>query len=294
MEIDWTTTKAAIVRRGELRAVSEINVSELDDLRHIDAQKAELLANTRAFVAGERANHALLWGEMGCGKSTLVRAVFCHFARQAECPLRLVEISRAELANLFDVLENLRAARAWRFVLFCDDFSFEPNAEVVSELKNLLEGSIQAPPRNVIFYATSNRKHLVRREWREPQNFIQEREDGREAMSLSDRFGLWISFYELQMSEYLRLCERLCGVGGGGAGLGGAGLGGDGFGGAGGGEVAGSVGGEVVESGGGRVLSAEERGEFEREARGFATLRGVRSGRVAMQFAHYWQNLKKI
>ncbi len=246
----WQKTLAAIVRKGGLHAVEEIACANIDNLEHMTHQKEELLANTKAFVEGKEANHALLWGEMGCGKSTLVRAVFCHFVKQPNSNLRLVEISRNELTNLFEILEVLRQQSSFRFILFCDDFSFEANSVIISELKNLLEGSIQAPPSNVIFYATSNRKHLVRKEWRESQNFLQEREDGREMLSLSDRFGLWISFYELQNSEYIKLCERLCEVG---------------------------------------ELCEEKREDFKAQACAFARLRGVRSGRVAMQFARFYK-----
>ncbi len=242
--VDWRETKAAIVRRGELRAVAdkELRRVSLDALKNIERQKSELVENTRKFVEGRAAQHALLWGEMGCGKSSLVRAVFFEFVERG---LRLVEISRSELTNLFEVLEVVRACGEFKFVIFCDDFSFEKNEAIYGELKNLLEGSIQAPPSNALFYATSNRKHILKQEQANDENFLLEKENSREMLSLADRFGLWVSFYELEMSEYLALVWELVG----------------------------------------ERFGEAQKERILREARAFAAMRGNRSGRSAEQFA---------
>lgn len=199
MKIDWKKTKAATLREGKLKPVKDMLISDLDELVSIDRQKDELTRNTLNFINGNGANHALLWGEMGCGKSSLVRAVFCKFMDKN---LRLIEISKFELVNLYKVLDKIRDKKRFKFIIFCDDFSFEASDKTLGELKKLLEGSIQAPPKNAIFYATSNRKHLVKSE-KNHENYIIEKEHNRESLSLADRFGLHISFYELEVSEYL-------------------------------------------------------------------------------------------
>ncbi|ALV24371.1 ATPase (AAA+ superfamily, DUF815 domain) [Campylobacter iguaniorum] len=203
MSINWKETKAAIVRHGELKGVKDLLISDLDALVSIDRQKEELLKNTLNFLNDKGANHALLWGEMGCGKSSLVRAVFCKFMDKN---LRLIEISKFELVSLYEILEEIRANLEFKFIIFCDDFSFEASDSAISELKNLLEGSIQAPPKNALFYATSNRKHLVKSQ-KNHENYIIEKESNRENLSLADRFGLQISFYEMDVSEYMAVVK---------------------------------------------------------------------------------------
>ena len=207
--IDFAKTKAAIVRKGKLRAVADedIQIDRLDDLVGLERQKSALIENTEAFLRGQGANHALLWGEMGCGKSTLVRATFCEYISQG---LRLIEVGKNELDSLYETLEVVRANKDFKFIIFCDDFSFEVGESALAELKRLLEGSIQKPPSNAIFYATSNRKHLVPARANADEYLIK-RERSREALSLADRFGLYISFYESEQDEYFALVDRLFG-----------------------------------------------------------------------------------
>ncbi len=202
--IKWAKTYAANVRSGELEAVKELQKTKLKTLKNIDAQKEALLANTRAFVAGKTANHALLWGEMGCGKSSLVRAVFLKYKKRG---LRLIEIATSELKSLYKVLKIVRKNSKFRFIIFCDDFSFEASDGAVNELKSLLEGNIEAPPKNAIFYATSNAKHLVRSVNENSQNYLIQRENDRQNLSLADRFGLQLSFYELDINEYINVVK---------------------------------------------------------------------------------------
>lgn len=205
----FNKNKAAIVRYGSLRPVcdKDLQITNLANLVGLNAQKQALLDNTLRFLEGKNANHALLWGEMGCGKSSLVRAVFCEFMHKN---LRLIEISKFELENLYDILEILREQKRYKFIIFCDDFSFEGGDKAMSELKRMLEGSIQKPPSNVLFYATSNRKHFVKSQ-KNDENFLIERENSRDNLSLADRFGLVLSFYELEFSEYLGVIDELFG-----------------------------------------------------------------------------------
>ena len=207
--MNFDKDKAAIVRHGKLKPVcdDELQITNLSNLISLNAQKQALLDNTIRFLQNKPANHALLWGEMGCGKSSLVRAVFCEYMHEN---LRLVEISKFELENLYDILEILREQKNYKFIIFCDDFSFEMGDKAVNELKRLLEGSIQKPPSNVLFYATSNRKHFIKAQ-KNDENFLIERENSRDNLSLADRFGLIISFYEFEFSEYLSVIDELFG-----------------------------------------------------------------------------------
>lgn len=206
--MNWKKTKAAIVRNGQLKAVKEIQKTSLKKLFGLKTQKRALKQNTLAFLKGKGANNALLWGEMGCGKSSLVRAVFCKYMDKN---LRLIEIGKNELNALYSVLCEIREARGFKFIIFCDDFSFDGVSADVSELKRLLEGSIEKVPSNVLFYATSNRRHLLKDE-QNNENFLIQKENQRDNLSLADRFGLQISFYELDFSEYLGLCDELFGA----------------------------------------------------------------------------------
>ena len=203
--MNWGKIKAAIVRNGELKPVKELEITSLKSLFGISEQKKLLKENTKNFLANKGANHALLWGEMGCGKSSLVRAVFCKYMDKN---LRLIEMPKYELNALYSVLCEVRKARKFKFIIFCDDFSFEGVNTDVSELKRLLEGSIEKTPKNALFYATSNRRHLLKDE-KNDENFLIQKENQRDNLSLADRFGLQISFYELDFKEYLALCEEL-------------------------------------------------------------------------------------
>lgn len=205
MKIKWKKTKAAIVRDGKLKAVSELAYINLDDLIGLDEQKSKLINNTLKFINDDIVNHVLLWGERGCGKSSLVRGVFCKFM---DMGLRLIEINTNELKNLHKILDKIRDKKRYKFIIFCDDFGFENTDSSLAELKNLLEGSIQAPPSNAVFYATSNLKHLVKSK-ANSDNYIVEKENSRENLSLADRFGLHISFYELGVDEYIDIVSKL-------------------------------------------------------------------------------------
>lgn len=204
MKIKWKKTKAAIVRKGKLKPVSELAYTNLDDLIGLKEQKEKLIDNTLKFINNDVVNHVLLWGERGCGKSSLVRAVFCKFM---DMNLRLIEISTKELKYLHKILDKVRDKKRYKFIIFCDDFGFENTDSSLAELKNLLEGSIQATPSNVIFYATTNLKHLVKSK-PNSDNYIIEKENSRENLSLADRFGLHISFYELSIDEYIDIVGK--------------------------------------------------------------------------------------
>lgn len=195
---------------GTLRPVHHPHVVGLDDLLCLDRQKAEVVRNTRQFVGGRPANNVLLWGARGTGKSTLIKAVFNAFAAEG---LRLVEVDKHDLANLPEIVDRLRD-RPERFVLYCDDLSFEADDPSYKALKAVLEGSIVAPPDNVLVYATSNRRHLLPEFHRENleahavDGEIHQGEAVEEKISLSERFGLWLSFYPFTQDEYLRIVDH--------------------------------------------------------------------------------------
>ncbi len=182
----------------------------LDDLRCMDGQKAELVRNTRQFMQNKPANNALLWGSRGTGKSTLIKAVFNAFATQG---LRLIEVEAAHLVQLPDIAARLRP-RSDRFIIFCDDLSFEADDPGYKSLKAVLEGSVAAPPDNVLVYATSNRRHLLPEFQSENQaarfvgGELHQGEAVEEKISLSERFGLWLSFYPFTQDQYLEICDH--------------------------------------------------------------------------------------
>ena len=191
---------------GRLQAVAAVNRVAIALLVGIDRQACVLLGNTRRFAAGLPANNALLWGARGTGKSSLVKAV--HATVNAERPhaLALVEIHREDLASLPRLLAILRRT-ARRFVLFCDDLSFDPRDTSYKSLKAVLEGGIEGRPDNVVFYATSNRRHLMPREMidNERSTAINPAEAVDEKVSLSDRFGLWLGFHGFDQATYLAI-----------------------------------------------------------------------------------------
>lgn len=254
MSIDWNQTHAAIWRQaqGRLRPVSAMDPISLNDLVGIDRQKAELIQNTERFLAGSPANNALLWGARGTGKSSLVKAILNEYAKKN---LRLIEVFKNDLRNLPDIVDDIRDL-SQRFILYCDDFSFEANEHDYTALKTVLEGSIELPPENILFYATSNRRHLI------PEN-MQDNLDSRvidgelhyadaieEKISLSDRFGLWLSFYPSNQQGYL----------------------------------------DIVDS-----YFPDYQGDrdvLHAEAKKFAHSRGARSGRTAKQFFNYYSGKK--
>ena len=173
----------------------------LDLLVGVEPQKAKLMANLQRFAGGLASNHVLLWGVRGAGKSSLAKAAFMAVA--AEHPaLKLVEVDRDEVAALPGVFERLRGASD-RFVILCDDLSFEEGAAAAKALKSALEGGVAGPPRNTLFVATSNRRHLMPREHLESRGAIAAAEDAEEEVSVSDRFGLWIGFPPMDQDTYL-------------------------------------------------------------------------------------------
>jgi hypothetical protein len=184
---------------------------DLSLLVGIDRSRDTLLANTRHFAQGLPANNALLWGARGMGKSSLVKAV--HAAVRAEgLPLVLVELSREDLPSVPRLLAHLRAAPDRRFLLFCDDLSFSHDDASYKSLKAVLDGGIEGRPPNVVFYATSNRRHLMPRDMieNERSTAINPGEAVEEKVSLSDRFGLWLGFHPCSQDDYLAMVRGYC------------------------------------------------------------------------------------
>jgi hypothetical protein len=182
--------------------VKRVNRLPLSLLKSIDTARDTLLANTRRFASGLPANNALLWGARGMGKSSLVKAVHAEIAG-----LKLVEIHREDIASLPRLLGYLGVAEDHRFLLFCDDLSFEALDTSYKSLKAVLEGGIEGRPANVLLYATSNRRHLMPREMveNERSTAINPGEAVEEKLSLSDRFGLWIGFHNCSQDDYLEM-----------------------------------------------------------------------------------------
>jgi predicted AAA+ superfamily ATPase len=174
---------------------------EIDLLVGVERQKSLVLGTLRRFAAGLAANHILLWGVRGAGKSSLAKAAFMAVAQEAPA-MRLVEIDRDEVTALPAMFETLRG-RAERFVVLCDDLSFEDGAASAKALKSALEGGVSGPPDNVLFVATSNRRHLMPRDHAEDRGAIAAAEDAEEEVSVSDRFGLWIGFPPMDQATYL-------------------------------------------------------------------------------------------
>jgi predicted AAA+ superfamily ATPase len=176
----------------------------------IDRVRDILLANTLQFGRGLPANNALLWGARGMGKSSLVKAVHAEAVEQG-MPLKLVELSREDLGSVGRLLNVLREARA-RVILFCDDLSFSHDDQHYKALKAVLDGGIEGRPDNVVFYATSNRRHLMPRDMieNERSSAINPSEAVEEKVSLSDRFGLWLGFHPCSQDEYLAMIRGYC------------------------------------------------------------------------------------
>ncbi|MBI4185195.1 MAG: ATP-binding protein [Proteobacteria bacterium] len=201
---------AFVWQAGEARLlpVAAVNRVDLSLLKGIERQRDVLLANTRRFAKGLPANNALLWGARGMGKSSLVKAI--HAAVNEEMPraLALVEIHREEITSLPRLLELLRQAGR-RVLLFCDDLSFDRHETDFKSLKAVLEGGIEGRPETVLFYATSNRRHLMPRDMieNERSTAIQPAETVEEKVSLSDRFGLWLGFHACSQETYFAMVE---------------------------------------------------------------------------------------
>jgi len=209
--IDWANTSAALwrARNQTLKPITALDSVSLDDLIGIDRQKRLVIENTRQHVTGEGGNHVLLWGSRGTGKSTLIRALINRFASEG---LRVIQIEKEELVDLPFIVDELRDL-PYRFIVFCDDLSFEEGEFQYKALKTVIDGSIELPPENVRVYATSNRRHLV------PENQsdnnltsvtsqeIHYGDSVEEKLSLADRFGLWLSFYPISIRDYLDVIE---------------------------------------------------------------------------------------
>jgi uncharacterized protein len=234
--------------RGWLQAVRHPHPIRLGDLNNIGEQKARIVANTRQFVAGKPANNVLLTGSRGSGKSSLVKAVLNEFSGKK---LRLIEVDKDDLVDLPDIVDLIEG-RPERFIIFCDDLSFEAGETAYKALKSILDGSVAAPPDNVLIYATSNRRHLMPEYFAENldttrvDDEIHPGEATEEKISLSERFGLWISFYPFSQDDYLNIVRHWL----------------QHF-----------------------NVSAEKITNCERDALNWALGRGSRSGRVAWQFA---------
>ena len=207
---DWTAATAFRWRRrngrGYLQPVPHLAKLSLDDLHNIDTQKQQIEQNTRQFVQRKPANNVLLTGARGTGKSSLIKACLQQYAAQG---LRLIEVDKSDLADLADIVE-LVATRPERFIVFCDDLSFEEGEGGYKALKVALDGSIAAQSDNVLIYATSNRRHLMPERMSDNSSYVHT-EDGdlhpgetvEEKISLSERFGLWVTFYPFRQDDYL-------------------------------------------------------------------------------------------
>ena len=191
-----------------LEAVTKVNRLDVALLKGIERQRDILMDNTRRFADGLPANNALLWGARGTGKSSLVKAVHAAINQDRPGALALVEIHREDIPSLPRLLTLLRASRR-RVVLFCDDLSFEAADESYKSLKAVLEGGIEGRPDNLVFYATSNRRHLMSRDMieNERSTAIHPGEATEERVSLSDRFGLWLGFHNLDQDTYLDIID---------------------------------------------------------------------------------------
>ena len=248
----WRKRRYLGLERGELQPVTNPALIAFDDLKHVDTQKQSLRANTGQFVRGLPANNALLTGARGTGKSSLIRACLHAFAPEG---LRLIEVDKRDLVDLADIVERV-VRRPERFIVFCDDLSFDANELGYKELKAALDGSIAGAAENVLIYASSNRRHLMPEYMRDNLGAHYD-EDGEvhpteaveERVSLSERFGLWLSFYPFRQDDYLDI-----------------------------------VGHWLARFG----LDRDAIEAAQTEALQFALQRGSRSGRIALQFARQW------
>ena len=213
---DWHASVAFRYRKrssgyGSLEPVMHLGKLSLDDLKEIDEQKDKIRRNTEQFVSGVPANNVLLTGSRGTGKSSLIKACLNAYAARG---LRLIEVDKADLTDLPDIVE-LVFDRAEKFIIYCDDLSFEEGESGYKALKSILDGSIAAATPNVLIYATSNRRHLLPEYMAENLTYTHT-DDGEvhpgevveEKISLSERFGLWVSFYPFSQDEYLSIVAQ--------------------------------------------------------------------------------------
>ncbi len=200
-------------KSGLIRPVENINRISISLLQGIDNQKEILLNNTLNFSKNLSANNALLWGARGTGKSSLVKAVHKEIIVKTKSKaLKLVEIHREDISELPELLLLLSKHKNYRFILLCDDLSFDAGENNYKSLKAALDGGIEGKPNNVIFYATSNRRHLMPRDMMENERStaINPSESVEEKVSLSDRFGLWIGFHNMDQDTFLTIVEVYC------------------------------------------------------------------------------------
>jgi predicted AAA+ superfamily ATPase len=213
---DWAASSAYRYRkrsagRSSLEPVRHIGAMRLDDLKEIEVQKEKIQRNTRQFVSGDLANNVLLTGARGTGKSSLIRACLNEYAHLG---LRLIEVDKIDLVDLPDIVD-LVADRPEKFIVFCDDLSFEDGEPGYKALKSILDGSVAATTPNVLIYATSNRRHLLPEHMKDnlsythtPDGEVHPGEVVEEKISLSERFGLWVSFYSFSQDEYLAIVAQ--------------------------------------------------------------------------------------
>ena len=211
MPINWENTYAAVwrERKSQLHPVTEIDPISVNAVIGVDRQIAELQENTKRLVTNLPANNALLWGARGTGKSSLVKAMLNEYKAEG---LRLVEVYKNDLYSLPEIVDEIRNLD-YKFIIYCDDFSFEENEHSYVALKTLLDGSIEPPPKNVLLYATSNRRHLMPEYMKDNLDTklvngeIHYSDTVEEKISLSDRFGLWLSFHSTNTDEYLDIVD---------------------------------------------------------------------------------------
>lgn len=255
--LDWQTTlacrwlKTTHCPQGELQAVKHPHHIALSDLQNVETQKQLIVNNTVQFLRGYPANNVLLWGSRGTGKSSLIKAVLNEYHHEG---LRFIEIEKHDLIDLPIIVEQI-SNETYRFILFCDDLSFEAEDASYKALKSVLDGSISAPPNNVLIYATSNRRHLLPEYLKENQESrlvegeIHHSDAVEEKISLSERFGLWVSFYPFSQTHYLAIAKHWIKAMG---------------------------------------LNEFDEQEMQTAALQWALQRGSRSGRCAWQFARDW------
>jgi predicted AAA+ superfamily ATPase len=215
-EVDWHASHAFRWRvprdgRGYLQPVKLVSEIRFDDLHNISQQKEAIEQNTHQFITGKPANNVLLTGARGTGKSSLIKACLAKFAAQG---LRLIEVDKEHLVDLPDIVD-LIAERPERFVIFCDDLSFEEGEGGYKALKVVLDGSVAASSDNVLIYATSNRRHLLPEKFSDNETYrhvddgdLHPGETVEEKISLSERFGLWLSFYPFRQDDYLDIVRH--------------------------------------------------------------------------------------
>ena len=212
---DWHAAIAFRYRKragvGAIEPVRHVATIRLADLKEVEPQKERLLRNTRQFVAGRAANNVLLTGARGTGKSSLIKACLNEFAPQG---LRLIEVDKADLVDLPDIVDQV-AERPERFIIYCDDLSFDEGEPGYKALKSMLDGSVAQASENVLIYATSNRRHLLPEYMAENLTYthtadgeVHPGEVVEEKISLSERFGLWVSFYPFTQAEYLAIVAQ--------------------------------------------------------------------------------------